>query len=229
MTAKGGTVDVLSTVDWTSLDPANNYLIDSSEVGRLIYRTLTFVKDTPGEDLSVQPDLAESLGTSSDGGKTWTYKLREGLKYEDGKPITAADVKYGIQRSFAQDVYDEGATYMVDLLENKTEYAGPYTTPEKDLTSVETPDDRTLVFHFTGPQADADWILSQAYHRAGSQGCRYQGGLRRSPSFLRAVQNRDIHARRVAGACPQRPVGSRYRPQPTGISRQVPVLCRHRR
>src|SRR6187401_2428223 len=72
--AKGGTVDVLSTVDWTSLDPANNYLIDSSEVGRLIYRTLTFVKDTPGEDLSVQPDLAESLGTSSDGGKTWTYK-----------------------------------------------------------------------------------------------------------------------------------------------------------
>jgi peptide/nickel transport system substrate-binding protein len=163
VTAKGGTVEVLGTVDWSSLDPANNYLIDSSEVGRLIYRTLTFVKDTPGEDLSVQPDLAESLGTSSDGGKTWTYKLREGLKFEDGKPITAADVKYGVQRSFAQDVYDEGATYMVDLLENKTDYAGPYTAPEKDLTSVETPDDRTLVFHFKGPQADADWILSQAY------------------------------------------------------------------
>src|SRR4051794_13638152 len=163
VTAKGGTVGVLGTVDWSSLDPANNYLIDSSEVGRLIYRTLTFVKDTPGEDLSVQPDLAESLGTSSDGAKTWTYKLREGLKFEDGKPITAADVKYGVQRSFAQDVYDEGATYMVDLLENKTDYAGPYTAPEKDLTSVETPDDRTLVFHFKGPQADADWILSQAY------------------------------------------------------------------
>ena len=45
VTAKGGTVDVLGTVDWTSLDPVNNYLIDSSEVGRLIYRTLTFVKD----------------------------------------------------------------------------------------------------------------------------------------------------------------------------------------
>ena len=163
VTAKGGTVDVLGTVDWTSLDPANNYLIDSSEVGRLIYRTLTFVKDTPGEELSVQPDLAESLGTSSDGGKTWTYKLREGVKYEDGKPITAADVKYGVQRSFAQDMYDEGATYMVDLLANETDYSGPYATPEKDLTSVETPDDRTLVFHFKGPQPDADWILSQLY------------------------------------------------------------------
>ena len=161
--AKGGTVDVLNSVDWVSLDPANNYSVEPSEIGRLIYRTLTFIKDTPGEELSVQPDLAESLGTSSDGGKTWTYKLREGLKYEDGKPITAADVKYGVQRSFAQDVYDEGATYMVDLLENETEYAGPYTTPEKDLTSVETPDDRTLVFHFKGPQPDADWILSQLY------------------------------------------------------------------
>ena len=163
VTAKGGTVDVLGTVDWTSLDPANNYLIDSSEVGRLIYRTLTFVKDTPGEELSVQPDLAESLGTSSDGGKTWTYKLREGVKYEDGKPITAADVKYGVQRSFAQEMYDEGATYMVDLLANETDYSGPYATPEKDLTSVETPDDRTLVFRFKGPQPDADWILSQLY------------------------------------------------------------------
>ena len=163
VTAKGGTVDVLNSVDWVSLDPANNYSVEPSEIGRLIYRTLTFIKDTPGEELSVQPDLAESLGTSSDGGKTWTYKLREGVKYEDGKPITAADVKYGVQRSFAQDVYDEGATYMVDLLENETEYAGPYTTPEKDLTSVETPDDRTLVFHFKGPQPDADWILSQLY------------------------------------------------------------------
>jgi peptide/nickel transport system substrate-binding protein len=163
VTDKGGTVKVLNTVDWVSLDPANNYTVESSEVGRLITRTLTFIKDTPGEDLSVQPDLAESLGTSSDGGKTWTYTLRDGLKYEDGKPITSADVKYGVQRSFAQDVYDSGATYMVDLLANETDYAGPYATPDKDLTSVETPDDRTLVFHFKGPQPDADWILSQMF------------------------------------------------------------------
>ena len=50
VTAKGGTVYVLNSVDFASLDPANNYIIDSSEVGRLINRTLTFIKDTPGED-----------------------------------------------------------------------------------------------------------------------------------------------------------------------------------
>lgn len=161
--AKGGTVYVLKNSDFDSLDPANNYMTDSSEVGRLIYRTLTFIKDTPGEDLSIQPDLAESLGTPSDDGRTWTYRLRDGLKYEDGRPITAQDIKYGVMRSFDTEMFSLGATWMPDLLENETEFESPYATPEKDLTSVETPDDRTLIFHFSGPQPDADWIMSLFY------------------------------------------------------------------
>ena len=40
----------------------------------------------------------------SDGGKTWTYKLRTGLKYEDGTPITSKDVKYAVARSLDKDV-----------------------------------------------------------------------------------------------------------------------------
>jgi peptide/nickel transport system substrate-binding protein len=163
VTAKGGTVYVLQESDFDSLDPANNYRVNSSDVGRLIYRTLTFIKDTPGEDLSIQPDLAESLGTPSDDRRTWTYRLRAGLKYEDGRPITAQDVKYGVMRSFDSDVFSLGATWMPDLLENETNFAGPYATPEKDLTSVETPDDRTLIFHFSGAQPDADWIMSLNY------------------------------------------------------------------
>jgi peptide/nickel transport system substrate-binding protein len=166
VTAKGGTVHVLNSANFESLDPVANYNVEDSAVGRLFNRTLTFIKDTPGEQLSIQPDLAESLGTSGDGGRSWTYKLREGLKYEDGQPIIAADVKYAVERSYAMDVYDKGtsyATYMVDLLQNDGEYAGPYTTPEKDLTSVETPDDRTVVFHFKGPQPDADWMMSLFY------------------------------------------------------------------
>ena len=97
-------------------------------MGRLIYRTLTFAKDTPGETLSVQPDLAESLGTPSDGGRTWTYTLREGLKYEDGQPINAQDVKYGVMRSFDREVFPDGATWMPDLLENDTGFESLYAT-----------------------------------------------------------------------------------------------------
>jgi peptide/nickel transport system substrate-binding protein len=153
----------VQTYDFSSLDPTNNYMSDSQAVGRLIYRTLTLIKDTPGEEPSIQPDLAEALGTSSDDGRTWTYHLREGLKYEDGRPITAQDIKYGVMRSFESDVFSLGATWMPDLLENETGFEGPYATPEKDLSSVETPDDRTLIFHFSGPQPDADWIMSLPY------------------------------------------------------------------
>jgi peptide/nickel transport system substrate-binding protein len=163
VTAKGGTVYVLSAYGFDALDPANNYKTDSQDVGRLIYRTLTFIKDAPGEDPSIQPDLAETLGTPSDDGRTWTYRLRAGLKYEDGRPITAQDIKYGVMRSFDRDVFPLGATWMPDLLENKTDFESPYATPEKDLTSVETPDDRTLIFHFSGSQPDADWIMSMTY------------------------------------------------------------------
>jgi peptide/nickel transport system substrate-binding protein len=163
VTATGGTVNVLSTSELSSLDPADNYMSDSMAVGRLIYRTLTFIKDTPGEDPTIQPDLAESLGTSSDGGRTWTYTLRPGLKYEDGRPITAQDIKYGVMRSFDRDVFPDGATWMPDLLANDTGFEGPYATPEKDLTSVEAPDDRTVIFHFAGPQPDANWITSLSY------------------------------------------------------------------
>jgi peptide/nickel transport system substrate-binding protein len=163
VTAKGGTVHLLESGDFVSLDPANNYTAQDSTVGRLIYRTLTFIKDTPGEALSVQPDLAVNLGQQSEGGKTWTYKIRRGLKFENGKTITARDVKYGIQRAFAADVYPGGPPYMTTLLVNDNGYAGPYKTPDRDLTSVETPDDYTLVVHFKGPQPSADWMMSLFY------------------------------------------------------------------
>jgi peptide/nickel transport system substrate-binding protein len=163
VTAKGGTVYVLNAYGFDALDPANNYKTDTQDVGRLVYRTLTFIKDTPGENASIQPDLAESLGTPSDDGRSWTYRLRAGLKYEDGRRITAQDIKYGVMRSFDRDVFPLGATWMPDLLENETGFESPYATPEKDLTSVETPDDRTLIFHFSGSQSDADWIMSMTY------------------------------------------------------------------
>ena len=131
VTAKGGTVYVLQAYDFDALDPANNYRINSQEVGRLIYRTLTFINDTPGEDPSIQPDLAESLGTPSDDGRTWTYRLRAGLKYEDGRPITAQDIKYGVMRSFDSDVFPLGATWMPDLLENEAGFESPYANPKR--------------------------------------------------------------------------------------------------
>ena len=162
-TTKGGTVNILSDANFEHLDPVNNYVTNSGELGRLIYRTLTFIKDTPGQPPKIEPDLAQNLGTPSADKKTWTYKLRTGLKFEDGTPITSKDIKYAVERSFATDIYKDGATYMTDLLENPAGYAGPYKDPTKDLASVQTPDDTTIVFKYASAQPESDWIMSLFY------------------------------------------------------------------
>ena len=90
------------------------------------------------------PDLAESLGKASDDNKTWTYKIRQGVKFEDGTAVTSTDVKYAVARSLDKDILVNGPTYFGDLLDLQG-YAGPY--KDKDLTmanftAIETPDDR---------------------------------------------------------------------------------------
>jgi peptide/nickel transport system substrate-binding protein len=161
-TTKGGTVNILSDANYEHLDPVNNYVTNSVEFGRLIYRTLTFVNDAPGKTPKVEPDLAAKLGTPSADKKTWTYELRTGLKYEDGTPITSKDIKYAVERSFATDLYKDGATYMTDLLA-PSGYAGPYKDPTKDLTSVDASDPNKIVFKFAAPTPDSDWLMTMFY------------------------------------------------------------------
>src|SRR6266508_2334916 len=112
----------------------------------------------PGkESQKLVGDLAEDVGKSSDGGKTWTYKLREGLKYEDGTPITSKDVEYGVSRSLEKGVLVNGPTYFNDFLDLKG-YKGPYSSKGKDNPAIDTPDDRTVVFHLTKPFAGFDYF-----------------------------------------------------------------------
>jgi len=160
---KGGTVNILVQSNFEHLDPVQNYVTNSGDVGKLIYRTLTVIDDTPGTTPQIKPDLATGLGTPNADKTVWTYHIRKDLKFQDGTPITAKDVKYNIERSFASDIYKDGATYMPDTLVNSNNYEGPYKDPNKDLTSVQTPDPYTLVFHFTGAQPDADWMMSLFY------------------------------------------------------------------
>ena len=127
-------------------------------------------KTEPGEaGLEVVPDLATDLGKSSDGGKTWTYTLQDGLKFEDGSPITSKDVAYAVLRSMDKTTFTTAPEYFRTMLDitmcNKDEgitkncYDGPYRTPNFDTSSaVETPDDQTIVFHLKEPFAGMDYM-----------------------------------------------------------------------
>ncbi len=91
------------------------------------------------------PDLAEDLGTTSADGLTWTFKLKQGIKYNDGTVVKAADYAYSIKRSFAHDLYDSGPTYQQQFFLDGDKYTGPYAAGGANYAGVETPDESTLV------------------------------------------------------------------------------------
>jgi peptide/nickel transport system substrate-binding protein len=159
----GGTLRVVApTID--SLDPQRSYLPGVWNLMRLYARTLVTYSSEPGATDQLVPDLATDLGTPSEDGLSWTYTLREGVRFETGRPITSRDVKYGIERSFASDVVVGGPTYVVDLLDDPANpYAGPYQDEAPDrlgLAAVETPDDRTIVFRLRAPQSDLPFVMA---------------------------------------------------------------------
>jgi peptide/nickel transport system substrate-binding protein len=159
----GGVVKYALSSTPDSFDPGNTYYAFVWDSSRLWARALTTFKPAPGKDgLTLVPDLAQSLGTPSEGGKTWTYKLRPGLKYSDGTAITSKDVKYAIERSnYARDVLSNGPTYFAaNLVDNKPAYKGPYKDKTGGLNSIQTPDATTIVFHLNTPFADFDYLTS---------------------------------------------------------------------
>ncbi|WP_444545334.1 ABC transporter substrate-binding protein [Streptomyces capitiformicae] len=162
-TAKGGTVTYASSDAPESLDPGNMYYAYGLNFSRLYARPLMTYKPGPGEaGNELVPDLAESAGTPSDGGKTWTYKIRQGVKYEDGTAVTSKDVKYAVERSnFARDVLSLGPNYFQNLLDDPDKYKGPYKDKsDKGIASIETPDDHTIVFKLNKPFSEFDYLAS---------------------------------------------------------------------
>ena len=125
---------------------------------RLYTRTLVTYSTEPGHTDELVPDLATDLGTTPDGGRTWTFTLEAGVRFETGRPITSRDVKYGIERSFASDVIVGGPTYVVDLLDDPDDpYAGPVpgrADGKLGLATIATPDDRTITFTLSTPTPD---------------------------------------------------------------------------
>jgi peptide/nickel transport system substrate-binding protein len=103
-------------------DPSSSY---SNEIVAMqnMYETLTRYDSATK---TVKPLLATSW-TSSDHGKTWTFTLRQGVTFHNGRPMTSADVKAAIERTMK---LNQGAAYIWGAVK-----------------SIDAPDDQTVVFH----------------------------------------------------------------------------------
>ncbi|MER7024982.1 MULTISPECIES: ABC transporter substrate-binding protein [Streptomyces] len=161
----GGTIRVYQRDSYNHLDPAQMYVSDMKSLSQLIFRGLTsFQQDDSGKQ-KVVGDLATDAGQMSDGGKTWKYTLKDGIKFEDGTPITSKDIRHTIERMYAKFITD-GPTYVQQWLSGGgTTYRkalpdGPYKGDHLPKTVLDTPDEKTIVFHFKQPQSQLPYALT---------------------------------------------------------------------
>ncbi|MEU6341687.1 ABC transporter substrate-binding protein [Streptomyces sp. NPDC046977] len=154
---RGGTLAMVASADVDSLDPARTYYVWSWLLQRTMHRTLMAFGTDPRTP-AVVPDLACEPGEVSDGGLTWTYRIRGGARFETGEEIGARDIAHAVERVFAQDVLPGGPTYLVDLLDHGG-YPGPYRGGR--CRAVECPDESTLRFRLKRPFADFDYLMAQ--------------------------------------------------------------------
>ncbi|MEV7725502.1 ABC transporter substrate-binding protein [Streptomyces sp. NPDC087917] len=174
----GGTLTVLNNEPQSDFDPARLYTSGGGNVPSLVFRTLTTRNRESGpEGAKVVPDLATDLGKPNADATEWTYTLKDGLKYEDGSPITTADIKYGIERSFAAEL-SGGAPYLRDWLVGGETYEGPYKDGGKGLDSIVVPDAKTIVFKLRKPEGEFPFVATQTQFapvpKAKDTGVKYE-------------------------------------------------------
>ena len=142
---QGGAATITFNNDLTTLDPQVGYDWQNWSVIKSIFDGL--MDNKPGTT-DLEPDLAESY-TVSDDGLTYTFKLRDGVKFHNGRVMTSADVKYSFERAVNPATQSPGGGYF-SMIGGYDDVAGGKVGT---LSGIETPDDTTVVFKLSRPDA----------------------------------------------------------------------------
>ncbi len=98
---RGGTLRLMSTAGSGTIDPQVNYTLQYAQVVQAVYDGLLAFRKAPGaEAFKLVPDLAEAIPKPEDGGKTYVFKLRQGVRFSDGREVTVADAAASFRRIF---------------------------------------------------------------------------------------------------------------------------------
>ena len=108
----GGTLTLLASTAGGTLDPQVNYTLQYWQLFQATYDGLvTFQKVNGQASFDVVPDLATSLPKVTNGGKTYTFTLRKGIKFANGQTVTVNDVKATFIRLFKVSNPNSGSWY----------------------------------------------------------------------------------------------------------------------
>ena len=159
-TKTGGTLNLGATADADSWDPKIAYYGWAWNMGRLYLRNLIGYKVVNGTKWELAPDLATDMGTHNANFTQWTYTLKPDVKWENGKPITAMDVKYGLERNFASAEIPGGpSSYFTSGLKAPKDYKGPYKDGDLPDTDIKA-SGSTITINLTGPNADFNYLMA---------------------------------------------------------------------
>jgi peptide/nickel transport system substrate-binding protein len=153
--AAGNTVTLLSGTGPQSLDPGLDYTTQGSEINWEVYTGLTTYQPAAGvASTELQPGLTTALPVISNGGKTYTFTLRKGLKYSNGDPVQASDFTYSVERSLTIP-WGGASTFVTPYVAGADAYA---THKAKSISGISTNNTTgKIVIHLTkayGPFAN---------------------------------------------------------------------------
>src|SRR6185503_2395487 len=132
---QGGTLRIASIAPANPLDPVAMIDLASYAIVAQSYEFLTYSLG----DLRLTPGLAESWEPNSDGSE-WTFKIRQGVMWQDGKPLSTDDIIQTFERMVAA-----GNSGLKGVIESG---------------AVTAPDEKTVVFTLTGPNGNLPYLVS---------------------------------------------------------------------
>lgn len=110
---RGGTMRLVTVAAEGTIDPQINYTLKNWQIYQLTYDGLVNFSRAPGaKAFDLVPAIAEEIPTPTDGGRTWTFKIRKGIKFSNGKDLTVDDVVASFSRVFKVSGPTAGTFYI---------------------------------------------------------------------------------------------------------------------
>ena len=152
---KGGTMILLANSNPGTADPAINYTLQFWQVFIDVYDGLVGFKRAGGaEGTKLVPDLATEVPKPTDGGRTYTFHVRKGIKYSNGMTMKPSDFKFAIERMFKLHGPTAGSFYSVIRGAN----ACLKKAATCDLSQGIEPDDNAYTITFHLAQSDPEFL-----------------------------------------------------------------------
>jgi len=160
---EGGEITIAQSSQPDFLDPALSYTVNGWEPMWLVYTPPVAYRHAEGkEGTELIPGVAEEMPSVSNGGKTYTFTIRDGLKYSDGSAVKASDWEHTIKRVLN---LESGGAPFFEVIEGAPEYieAGK---AEGDISGIEA-DDKTREVTIDLTDADGTFMNILAMNFSG--------------------------------------------------------------